>query len=376
MIKLRALGFSLAIAAAAAPVSAYEIKAKHSVHEAITRLALRCAQAGEPGTPPADCKQDYRQIAVIAAYPRSLLTNFNRLEASVRWPDDPLRSLYSPGGAIGFGVKTALGGCEHGDAERGLETLYGRGLLCGSHYGRLQFLHAMAVDNEQDQAEITRRKVLDWAMFAYQVATARAPAGAPYCRYVGENAGAVALELSPKGFPFCGPTERPSWRVGTLFSLKCWLPTTRAGCTEYLSETRAQRAAAGAFLHVIQDSYSQSHTRRSPGASTSDFVPRADCGFPSEFYAYTEVNRAHHSDADKAPARGDACGSPAAAADVVTASAEAIWHLCRNSDPGVVRAFLEQRVFGKVGEEAEQAASPEVHAGRPAPFPKQCGLIP
>jgi hypothetical protein len=371
IVKLGAAAALLMIPAAA---PAYDIKAKQSVHESITRAALICAKAaGASG--PVDCKADFRQIRSTAAFSRSWFTNFNRLETSVRWPDDPLRSLYSPGGTLGFAAKTLFGGCEAGNSEERLAVVYERGFLCGSHYGRLQFLHAMAVPDEEADIELTRAKILDWSMFAYRVATARAPLEESYCRYVRGQAGAAAEELAPKDFPFCDEAGNDSWKVKTLFSLKCWLPTTRFGCTEYSWDVRARRAAAGAFLHAIQDSYSQSHARRGPAAPDDAFVARADCAFPSAFYAYTPANRRHHSDADKPPELGENCGIEGAAADVVTASAIAIWHLCRNSDPKAVRTFLETRVFGPSAPDKRPIQASNDLPGSAAPFPTQCAAL-
>lgn len=369
---------AVATAAMATASQAYEIKARQSVHEAITRLAIQCLSS-RPASPPKDCNADYTRIASIAGYPRSLLTNFNRLETAPRWSDDPTRDLYSPGGFIKFLRQTWLEGCEKGGtAQTDLESPVGRGIICGSHYGRLQFFHAMAARDEEMKPELTRRKVLDWAMFSYNVATGRVPIHQDYCPYVRSTPALESLagNLAPVGFPYCKDGDRSHWSVGTLFSLKCWLPTGVIGCTEKVTDNRVRRAAAGALIHAIQDSYSQSHVARGSVPPNSQFFPRADCGFPTAFYAYTDANREHHSDADKPPAKGESCGQDGAALDVVTATAGAIWHLCRNSDPADVYTFLAGRVYGSPdGERRASAASPADTPGSPAPFRKRCASL-
>lgn len=364
----------VAFAAMATASYAYDMKAKRSVHEAITRLAIQCL-SGRPGSPPKDCATDYRRIASIAGYPRSLVTNFNRLETAPRWSDDPTRDLYSPGGLIKFLRQTWLEGCEKGArSETDIESPVGRGVLCGSHYGRLQFFHAMAAEGDEKDPELTRRKVLDWAMFSYNVATGRVPIHTPYCSYVSETPALASLagDLKPNGFPYCDDGERRGWSVGTLFALKCWLPTGLVGCSQKVTDNRVRRAAAGALIHAIQDSYSQSHVVRGSVPPGLRFYPRADCGFPTSFYAYTEANREHHSDADTPPEKGESCGQEGSALDVVTATAGAIWHMCRNSDPSVMYRFLVDRVYGPP---KGDRTAPIDARGSPAPFRKRCTAI-
>jgi hypothetical protein len=375
--------FALIVLWSANAASAYEIKAKQSVHEAITRLALQCLQEqSNLDTPPQDCGTEDGAIENIATHSKSLRTNFNRLEAATRWADDPTRDLYSPLSFLKFlwGTAPGLKNCEKGeDATAALSVPHGRGLLCASHYGRLQFFHSMAALDEEENVELTRRKVLEWTLFSYKAATGRVDLQQDHCGYWDKQAASagskIAAELAPANFPYCERTKaKTPWRVATLFSMRCWTPKGTVGCTQYVHESRARRAAAGALLHAIQDSYSQSHVVRGPIPAGLEFKPTADCGKPARFYAYSLKNQAHHGEADTAPPLGDACRtSPRPAHDVVTATAGAIWHLCRNSPPQVMLDYLTDRIYGEPAPALGSVASgPE---GSAAPFPKQCALI-
>lgn len=345
----------VAVGLAVPPVDAYEIKPKRSIHEAMTRLAIRCARAAAD-QPPADCRGYHGRIDNIAGFPGSWFANFSKLEESVRWPDDPLRQLKSPIAWAGF--LTSVGySCDAAQGGEEVLALHRRGLLCSSHYGRLQYLHSMASSRaEAGEPATTKRKMLDWADLTYGVASGRINLDQSYCAYFQANRSSISDDLAPKDFPFCDAQPDGSgrytegWKLGTLFSLKCWIPGGR-GCTEFVGEKGgrlARRAATGALLHMIQDSYSQSHAARGPALADGSYEPIVECALPSKFYYFNDQSKAGHGEADKPPSLSERCITGAKVDDAITASAVILWHLERNSDPNVVRQYLEQRVFGPV----------------------------
>ena len=111
-------------------------------------------------------------------------------------------------------------------------------LLERSHFGDLQFLHAMGGDGEP--ADVTRRNVLAWAQFAYLVSIGEIGAEAKV-----SDGDAVGPRIA-KYFPENG------WTVMYLF--------TRG--TAPRSEERLRDIAFGSLLHVVQDSFSRAHVAR------------------------------------------------------------------------------------------------------------------
>ncbi len=117
-------------------------------------------------------------------------------------------------------------------------------LLERSHFGDLQFIHAMAIDGEAPQ--VTRGNILAWARFAYLVSVGDIASGAVMSD--GNAVGSIA-----SFFPAQGDS------VLTLFTKG----------TEPHSDERARDMAFGSLLHLVQDSFSKSHVERE-GVRKSD----------------------------------------------------------------------------------------------------------
>jgi len=122
-----------------------------------------------------------------------------------------------------------------------------------------------------------------------------------------------------------------------------------SSCRAFASEDRvdglARITAEGALLHLIQDSYSQSHTVRGTPHVDHTYEARADCYLPTHFYTYW--GQLKHGVADRVPELGATCGNGGEADDVITASAMAIYYVSqRPSTPEVFEAYLQDRVFG------------------------------
>ncbi|KAF2840962.1 hypothetical protein M501DRAFT_1002043 [Patellaria atrata CBS 101060] len=120
-----------------------------------------------------------------------------------------------------------------------------------SHYGDLQFLHAMA-SAEGESPHATKAKIMHWVEVMYKLA-----------------AGAQSINPSDKlsaHFPsFFNATTKPSGDAT--------LATLLVGTTPSFTAIDVRKRALGTCLHLIQDSYAVGHTARvvlNPG----DMVPR------------------------------------------------------------------------------------------------------
>ena len=247
----------------------------HPVHEDITRRALQCAADG-PLTP--GCEFDIRYQ-----------------EAGVRWNDDPAFK-FLPGRGEYVGCKAGqtvrlvtqplcwVRVFRHGEnaAGRGV-LLTGRNgnLLVRSHFGDLQFLHAMAIA-DGEPAEQTRRNVLAWAEFAWRTAI----------RETRFDSQRVVARLPIDGF-----AERfrfnQDWRIQDLFTL---------GDDTARRDDRLQRVAFGSLLHVVQDSFAAGHAQRAAPVPGTTCGGRADWPAPGpivEFHSYPHQDARKHGRADQ-----------------------------------------------------------------------------
>lgn len=148
-------------------------------------------------------------------------------------------------------------------------------LLARSHFGDLQFLHAMASEDGELAVE-TKRRIMMWAEFTWKV-----------------SRGDYGLEtklkdVSVAGFDkFFGGTD---WRVQDLFTLG-----------NVTLRPKIEEVALGSLLHMVQDSFPKGHVDRAeatlgatcPGA-TSHLAP----GAIREFHSYIHQDPAKHGDYD------------------------------------------------------------------------------
>lgn len=328
----------------------YNISLKGRVHERLTRLAELCLERSA-GLLPRTC--DVTSIA----WGRTMGNWRNDLTLSSRWADDPTRQI---GGLSGIKFAINAGRTCEGWFDEGRDPSrapYG-GILCSTHYGPLQFWHAMR-SSEAEPASETRAKMLEWIDVAYRVATGRIPSSEEYCTFF-RNRPAIARAMVPENFRYCthrpGPANNgngyPAWRVHTLFSMRCSDPITSTVCSEATGAggvTLARRNAQGALLHLIQDSFSQSHVARGSAPTGRRFTPRIVCAPAAAFFFYNgQLNSGvDHGSADKYPSVDTAtCQNGGEIDDPVTASAVMLWHIRANSDPEIVQAYFRGRVLG------------------------------
>lgn len=335
--RLRKLVALVAAAVAASlcapPAAAYRIMLDQ-VHETMTRAAVDCLARAQ-GAAPANCALDRDQLKALSR------RNHSDFWRAVRWPDDPLRQTSIIAGVQNINY-VVDGGCAH-LLERYSRNLQRAGLACRSHWGDLQFFHAQR-SSQSETMDVTRAKILDWARFAYRVANGEISPSANFCeQFAGTSH--FSRAMVPPRFPYCS-RRRSAWTVGEFFTFRC--PWTPRQCNTDPTTELMRRSATGAILHVIQDSYSQSHVLRTDMPRRNDEgVPLAvmECGAPREYTHYNRETAETHGTADDWPRLGSTCGPGSARDDAITASATALYYLQEERTADQFVEYLTARVF-------------------------------
>lgn len=346
----------------AVQASGYLISPRLAVHETMTRMAYACAAAATTAEP---------KTCWTAPGPLEIAKGkFTTDEIAVRWPDDPLRKGDSKLTMASLGKDIALDCPKEVKGPDGKDkTIYDAGLVCSSHYGRLQFLHAMGSAGDLDR-KATLRKIYAWSALTYDVATGRIDLGLDICKAVTPSYGgkpayaalAEAFEAAPGSCDFSAGKkgERPAgMSVRAFFTADCAgkvrMPGKPCGprsdvAASAETDALARRTAVGALLHLIQDSYSQSHVSRPIGgvavAYMGPFTATAACTFPVAYFDYgSQAYYQNHSDGDQRPVLDPSCQS-GAVADPVTASAVVVWKVARGKPTAEMIGWLTAHVFG------------------------------
>jgi hypothetical protein len=239
-----------------------------TVHEDITDAALKCAAQRRAqsvlNTTPCINSTDES--------PRHQIGNkYDPLIRGVWWNDDPNQHL--------FGVHYATWAIWMNDAQgiarkqrnwlgRRTTLTSGYKMQYRSHYGDLQFLHAMANNDGEAPKEIQQR-IIDWMEFAYAIAIGQVEPDT--------TMGDLDFRVARNYF-----TRQSGWTVNHLLA-----PNFTLG------KATIPKVALGSLLHVVQDSYSKAHVQRSYRASAA-----CPSGGISEFHAYNHQNSDKHASAD------------------------------------------------------------------------------
>lgn len=193
----------------------------------------------------------------------------------------------------------------------------GNSLLARSHFGDLQFLHAMT-GRSGVPASVTLEKILDWAEFTYKIASGTIRPDAP----IKDIKQAAILKLF---------VNDPAILEGTVADL--------------FHNGAVRRVALGSLLHMMQDSYSQSHVNRFDQTSPQRRFCR---GAIRGFHAYVGQDGEKHAAADLWPEGiAESASSRAPFCDPVSAGAR----LLSFADPLTaaswpeVEKFLRETVF-------------------------------
>ena len=269
---VRCAGVAAALLAST-QASGYLISPRLAVHETLTRMAFDCAARAGPAGPSA-C------WTTPGLLPSIVEERYTPREMAARWPDDPLRqgnSLFTAPG-LGYDVGWGCAGKVKDAAGRD-RTIYDAGLLCSSHYGRLQFVHAMASGG--DGRRQTLRKIQAWGAFTFDVASGRVPLDADICGTVTNGskrayaALADAFETGP-GNSCVVPKGGRAMTVRAFFATDCArFPlarrcTVRTGCgsappTALKSWRPSKAVAARAIAAMSRSCRTQSAVRSRSG---------------------------------------------------------------------------------------------------------------
>lgn len=210
--------------------------------------------------------------------------------AGVRWNDDPPFRL-AAGQARKSGCKVsetvrfetqplcwvALFRDAQSGAAAGKHYGSGDAMLYRSHFGDLQYLHAMASANGEAASQ-TKRRLMDWFEFTWRAAQ-----------------GEYTLETRLKDI--ANPTiqeafGRSEWRLMDLFTLGA-----SGGLRRYVDDV-----AFGSLLHAVQDSFAAGHVLREEASGlrrcAAAGIDVAAPGNVLEFHAYNEQDHGLHAEAD------------------------------------------------------------------------------
>lgn len=334
-MRVLALTFAALAALLAGHAAAYDIRPVAGIHEAFVLLAEQCRRETGAGQP-RDCLSYSSQIGRWTD--RRADSTYTADQRAVRWPDDPLRQTSSATGFLRF-ARSMSSSCPR--LVREASAIDRVSLTCASHFGTLQFFHAMASANSESPAQ-TRARILDWADLTYRIATGAVPLSTNICDWFRLNPSDISASFTLEDQAFCTPGDEREWTFATLFGQRCESARNTEDC-ERLGEAAAMEAVRGAIFHVIQDSYSQSHAVRGR-PPTGGYRPRVVCRLPTGFYNY--LGQDGHGDADSLPEFDQTCGAGAEADDVITATAMALYFLERRAPAAEFNCYLQARVFG------------------------------
>lgn len=231
--------------------------------------------------------------------------NLNDLILGVRWNDDPLQFFKAHPTDFLIYYKDSCGTKENIDASWDL--------LYRTHCGDMQFLHSMASRSNETAIE-TKSKIMMWAEFTFKVSTGEIPHN-----YRFENLNELLEVSSNKLFDELvtnHKTMRIEWQAEDLFTLECdrnfsifrWIISlftnkrpTQLSCKDFHNNhlpSSIQDRALGSLLHLVQDTFSDSHVERSPihSEKVSILTNRSKI---EKFLIYTEQDESKHSIADE-----------------------------------------------------------------------------
>lgn len=235
----------------------------------------------------------------------------------VYWPDDPKCYFFK----TIRGVKKYTSGLEwYAEFRRGKRgtSKTPEELIARSHFGDLQFLHAMAC-SAGEPPEGTRRKILYWARINVDVALGNI-GPRTLLRNIPEHDG-----LGMKRF-FSAHWD---WTVQQLLA-------GRKEGAEELSAEDVRRRATGVLLHLLQDSYASGH------------LQRTEAGAIQQFHDYGQQDSHRHGRKDKmGPGRSllQHLENTPGAMQAIAAGAHVVMQLDSMTPAEQVMEYLEKQVF-------------------------------
>lgn len=303
------------------------------VHETMTVLAYDCSET------PDDCHgyDTGRPVRRPPGMVRSIIIGSE-------WNDDP-----------DYLIRRKVMGaaqywCLYKDAEKwadcnkhsgpGCRIVQDPMMLYRTLFGDLQFLHAMAsTDNEI--ADETKKKIMAWAKFTYNI-------------YVSKEKGNLAKRTISSFNPEISNIIGKDYTIGALFDParvgrmpftvpgRCghYEPSGRPRAYNHSAETDVKDIALGSLLHMVQDSYSESHVYRELGCNIAMSTKEKIILFRN----YGSQNPGHHREADRLPDWIDRY-KELKTDNPVWASAHLIQYASHDIPWETVHDFLDKKVF-------------------------------
>ncbi len=203
-------------------------------------------------------------------------------------------------------------------------------MLNRSHFGDMQFLHSMA-SRVGDRAQDTKFTIMMWAEFAYKVA-------------IGEIQGSTRL----KDVPISGFNRFFPGHEATVENLLLMGDTTDRGSS-------LKNFAFGTLLHMVQDSFSESHVSRDLSTQGTLSNCKYANGCPAKidkFLVYSAQDSKKHKTEDVYDAlKNDAVKYSPSVIDVGIVLGKLYNE--DNSDWEVVKSYLDECVYALKDPDAE-----------------------
>lgn len=380
--------FTVVLLLTAPIAAAYEYEIEEPVleaastpgHESLTSLAIDCLKQYESSDKkPSECLNGQSQISEYRTDKNIVIPSISADNISAEelmdvssWPDDPTR-LGSYLGAITNlfqvcdNLWSFLGFDEH------YENISG-GLACNSHYGLLQFFHAQASSDTEPYLS-TRNKILAWIRFNYSIVRDQSVLAESYCPYFNKlkqdkDMAEMANAFLPDDYDDLDQCE-DNYSVNWIYSSKCTSLLPDEQCENVGDPTNAQITALGAIIHVIQDSYSLSHTKRDACSNGKQQPPvsKISCAPIDQYYNYNLQDASQHNVSDELPIKVDAsCLAPPNGEpvidDAVTATATVLWYAMNGKKTAALIDYVDTSVFRSPYQQAKhQKVGPQAGAG-------------
>lgn len=299
-------------------------KISADVHEKITKHAYLCARVAQDIEAP--CPNNQPTLTTTQE------AQLKRLNWGVEWNDDPNNLIRTNLVSVWlYWLNDAH--------KRQTEITTEFALEYRSHYGDLQFLHAMASRGET--AEQTQKNIVNWVQFAYEVATGRIKPS-------------TTLGQLQGNFPFAKHFHgaKQGWTVRQLFTNVGDFKRMYADVT--IDDSGIADIAAGALLHTLEDSFSKSHVTR----LTSTEPDESEYSV-TRWNNYSEQNTKCHQNADLPPEWLD--NDEAANQPVVRWSAELLRRIdARQPWTPEVANFVTNKVFAQA-KRTSPVVCPQAH---------------
>ncbi|WP_071872321.1 hypothetical protein [Atopomonas hussainii] len=273
---------------------------RHAVHEHMTNFAIDEYRGSgfliNAAKSPADVKSGRQVLNYMTdpswnKSPSATVHNTHAIIFGSWWNDDPLMYTWGSGGDFVKGLRRLKKQFDNSS------TYYAGGVAnCDvaandflgwhSHFGPLQYLHFMTnLDNshgDQERLDDTLNRSLIWIEFAYKVATGALPPDAPLTEQDEHHLGLPSISKN-----YCLSTP-DNTKIRTLFA--------RAGVPIALRDQRTPDVALGSIFHILQDSFSPSHTCRVEMRVNGQYVAAL-----KHVYNYSEQDHKAHGRMDTYP---------------------------------------------------------------------------